>query len=50
MIAFIIAIIFAVIIVNYYIELAVKRKYEKRNKEMLKNINELDERKRIKKK
>lgn len=37
-------------IVNHFIELAVSRKYEKRNKEMLNNINELDERKRIKKK
>tara|TARA_B110001452_G_scaffold267632_1_gene278671 strand:+ start:7681 stop:7827 length:147 start_codon:yes stop_codon:yes gene_type:complete len=48
MIAFIVIFIFVMFVVLHFIELAVERKYEVRNQEMLNNINKLDEKERKK--
>tara|TARA_R110000772_G_scaffold232908_1_gene344468 strand:+ start:64 stop:210 length:147 start_codon:yes stop_codon:yes gene_type:complete len=48
MIAFIVIFIFVMFFVLHFIELAVERKYEIRNQEMLNNINKLDEKERKK--
>jgi preprotein translocase subunit YajC len=48
MIPFIIIFIVAMFVVLHFIELAVERKYEIRNQEMLNNIKKLDEKARKK--
>ena len=45
MIVFIVVFIAVGFVVLHFIDLAVARKYERRNEEMLNNINKLDERK-----
>lgn len=48
MIAFIVIFIFVMFLVLHFIELAVKRKYDRRNEEMLNNIKKQDEKERKK--